>query len=175
MTIHYPDSGRYFEDFVVGDVYKHWPGRTINETDNTWFTLLTMNTHPLHFDYNYAKAQMFGKPLVNSLLTLAIVGGMAVRDTSQNAVANLGFGEIKIPKPVFVGDTLYCETTILDKRESKSRPDTGIVSVRHTGYNQNNEEVLTIERSFLAKRRGYDEGKLPTFGVQDSTQPKAPK
>jgi itaconyl-CoA hydratase len=166
MTIHGPRIGPYYEDFHVGDIIKHWPGRTITEADNVWFTLLTMNTHPIHFDSNYAKGQMFGKTLVNSLLTLAIVGGMAVWETSQNAVANLGFGEIKIPKPVFVGDTLYCETEILDKRVSKTNPETGIISARHTGYNQENEVILVIERSFLSKRQGYDRSKIPQFGTQ---------
>ena len=168
MTIHPPYLGRFFEDFQVGDIYKHWPGRTITEADNTWFTILTMNTHPLHFDENYAKDQYFGKRVVNSLLTLAIVGGMAVRETSLNAVANLGFDGIRIPKPVFIGDTLYTESEVLGKRESKSNPKTGIIQIRHTGYNQDNEAVLTIERSFLAKRQGYDEGKIPRFGSQEA-------
>ena len=167
MTIHYPYIGRYYEDFNVGDVYKHWPGRTISEADNTWFTLLTMNTHPVHFDHNYAQDQMFGKPLVNSTLTLSIVVGMSVWDTSQNTIANLGWEEIKLPNPVFIGDTIYAETEVLDKRESKSRPEAGIVSFRTTGYNQNNDVVISYRRSSLAKRRGYDEGKLPEFGVKD--------
>ncbi len=167
MTIHQPDTGRYFEDFVVGDVYKHWPGRTLTDVDNTWFTLLTMNTHPVHFDQNYARNQAFGKPLMNSTLTLSVVAGMTVRDTSQNAIANLGWDEIKLPHPVFAGDTLYAETEVLDKRESRSRPDAGIVSVKTTAYNQDNTVVMSYRRSFLVKRRGYDDGKLPRFGVQD--------
>lgn len=166
MTIRGPNIGPYYEDFTIGDIIKHWPGRTITEADNTWFTLLTMNTCPLHFDANYTKNQRFGRPPVNSLFTLAVVGGMACRDTSQNAVANLGFEGIKIPNPVFAGDTIYCETEILSKRLSKSNPGTGIVSVRHISYNQNNEVIMIMERSFLAKCRGYDEGKLPQFGVQ---------
>ena len=167
MTIHQPYVGRYYEDFAVGDIYKHWPGRTISEADNTWFTLLTMNTHPVHFDVNYAKGQMFGKPLVNSTLTLAIVAGMSVWDTSQNAVANLGWEEIKLPKPVFVGDTIYAESEILSKRESKSRPEAGIVSLRTTGFNQDNEVVIKYTRTIMAKRRGYDDNKLPPFGTQE--------
>jgi len=118
MTIHEPMVGRYFEDFEAGDIHKHWPGRTISESDNTWFTLLTMNKHPLHFDDNYASKQMFGKRLVNSTLTLAIVAGMSVWDTSQNAIANLGWESIKLPNPVFIGDTLYAESEILEKRDS---------------------------------------------------------
>jgi itaconyl-CoA hydratase len=165
MATHGPDIGPYYEDFNEGDIIKHWPGRTITESDNTWFTLLTMNTHPVHFDSHYADKQFFGKTLVNSLFTLAVVCGMAVRDTSQNAVANLGFGEIKIPNPVFIGDTLYCETEILSKRVSKSNPKTGIISARHTGYNQTNEIIMVIERSFLAKHQGYDDGKIPQFGT----------
>ena len=111
------DPGRYFEDFQVGDVYEHWPGRTVSEADNIWFTNLTMNTHPIHFDANYASKSEFGKYLVNSAFTLALVTGMCVSGTSQKAIANLGWEEIKIPAPVFVGDTLYSETEVLDKRE----------------------------------------------------------
>ncbi len=124
--------GRYFEDFRVGDIYEHRPGRTINEADNSWFTLLTMNTHPLHFDHEYAKHSEFGKPLVNSAFTLAVVAGMSVSDTSQKAIANLGWDKIKLTAPVFVGDTLYAELEVLDKRESKSRPNQGIVKVEDT-------------------------------------------
>jgi itaconyl-CoA hydratase len=167
MTIHGPNIGPYWEDFTVGDIIKHWPGRTITEADNVWFTLLTMNQHPVHFDANYAKSQMFGKPIVNSTFTLALLAGMTVRDTSQNTIANLGWGDIKIPKPVFVGDTIYAETEVLEKRESKSRPDTGIVTFKQTGYNQHNEVIMTYTRTSLAKRRGYDEGKLPQFGTMD--------
>lgn len=165
MAVHEPSVGRYFEDFQPGDIFKHWPGRTITESDNTWFTLLTMNSHPLHFDHHYAAGQMFGKPLVNSTLTLSIIVGMSVRDTSQNAVANLGWENIRMPNPVFVGDTLYAESEILEKRESKSRPDTGIVSFETRGYNQENQLILSYKRSILTKRQGYDEGKLPTFGT----------
>jgi len=165
MTIHEPMVGRYFEDFEAGDIHKHWPGRTISESDNTWFTLLTMNKHPLHFDDNYASKQMFGKRLVNSTLTLAIVAGMSVWDTSQNAIANLGWESIKLPNPVFIGDTLYAESEILEKRDSKSRPETGIVSFETRAYNQTNQLVLNYKRTILTKRRGYDDGKLPQFGT----------
>ena len=103
-------SRMFYEDFEVGDIYEHWPGRTITETDNIWFTNLTMNTHPLHFDLNYAAQSEFGKPLVNSTFTIALVAGMTVSSTSQKAIANLGWEEIKLPAPVFVGDTLYVYT-----------------------------------------------------------------
>lgn len=149
------DPGLYFEDFEAGDVYEHWPGRTVTETDNIWFTNLTMNTHPVHFDLNYASHTEFGKPLVNSTLTLALVAGMAVSSTSQKAIANLGWEEIKIPAPVFVGDTLYAETHVLAKRESKSRPTQGIVRVRHIGCNQDRVVVMDMVRSFLATKRGH--------------------
>lgn len=148
------DPGLSYEDFEVGDIYEHWPGRTITETDNIWFTNLTMNTHPLHFDLNYAAQSEFGKPLVNSTLTLALVAGMAVSSTSQKAIANLGWEEIKMPAPVFVGDTLYSETEVLDKRESKSRPGAGIVRVRHSGKNQDGVYVMHMVRSFLATKAG---------------------
>jgi len=165
MTVYQPYIGRYYEDFSIGDIYKHWPGRTISETDNTWFTLLTMNKHPVHFDHHFAKKQMFEKPLVNSALTLSIVLGMSVADTSQNTIANLGWESIKLPNPVFLGDTIYAESEILEKRESKSRPDAGIVSFETRAYNQNNDLIMSYTRTILAKRQGYDEGKLPEFGT----------
>jgi itaconyl-CoA hydratase len=145
--------GRYFEDFGVGDTYKHWPGRTITAADNTWFTLLTMNQHPLHFDEEYAKTTEFGRPLVNSTLTLAIVVGMSVADVSQNAVANLGWTDIRMPAPVFNGDTLYAESTVLDKRASKSRPAQGIVSVATRAWKQDGTTVMTFKRSVLVPKR----------------------
>ena len=149
------DPGRYFEDFQVGDVYEHWPGRTVSEADNIWFTNLTMNTHPIHFDANYASKSEFGKYLVNSAFTLALVTGMCVSGTSQKAIANLGWEEIKIPAPVFVGDTLYSETEVLDKRESKSRATQGVVKVRHIGKNQDKVVVMDMVRSFLVAKRGH--------------------
>lgn len=147
--------GRYFEDFTVGDVYKHWPGRTISAADNTWFTLLTMNQHPLHFDEEYAKRTEFGKPVVNSTLTLAIVVGMSVADVSQNALANLGWTDIRMPAPVFNGDTLYAESTVLGKRNSKTRPNQGIVSVATRGWKQDGTTVMTFNRTVLVHRRGH--------------------
>ena len=146
--------GRYFEDFAVGDTYEHRPGRTISEADNTWFTLLTMNPHPIHFDAEYARHTEFGKPLVVSTLTVSILVGMSVSDVSQKAIANLGWKEIRLPKPVFAGDTLYAESTVLDKRESKSRPDQGIVTIKTVGKNQRGEIVCEFERTMLVMKRG---------------------
>jgi itaconyl-CoA hydratase len=145
--------GRYYNDFMVGDVYKHWPGRTISAADNTWFTLLTMNQHPIHFDEEYAKQTEFGRPLVNSTLTLAVVVGMSVADVSQNAVANLGWTNIRLPAPVFNGDTLYAESTVLEKRESKSRPAQGIVSVATRAWKQDGTTVMTFKRSMLIPKK----------------------
>ena len=147
--------GRYLEDFQVGDIYEHRPGRTISEADNTWFTLMTMNQHPLHFDHEYAKHSEFGKPLVNSALTLAIVAGMSVSDVSQKAIANLGWTDISMPAPVFHGDTLYAESEVLDKRESKSRPTQGVVSVETRAYKQGGTLVMSYKRSVLVPKRGH--------------------
>jgi acyl dehydratase len=147
--------GRSYEDFAVGDVYEHRPGRTITQADNTWFTLLTMNTHPLHFDEEYAKATEFGRCLVASPLTVAVLVGMSVSDVSQKAIANLGWREIRLPAPVFAGDTLYAESEVLDMRDSKSRPQAGLVTVRTTGRNQAGTVVCTFERTILVARRGH--------------------
>lgn len=147
--------GRYFEDFAVGDTYEHRPGRTITETDNTWFTLLTMNTHPLHFDAEYGKASEFGRCIVSSPLTVALLVGMSVTDVSQKAIANLGWKEIRMSAPVFAGDTLYAESEVLAKRESNSRPTAGIVTVRTIGRNQDGVEVCSFERSILVAKRGH--------------------
>ena len=147
--------GRYLEDFNIGDIYEHRPGRTLTESDNTWFTLLTMNQHPLHFDIEYASKSEFGKTLVNSCLTLSIVAGMSVSDISQKTIANLGWDKIKLTAPVYVGDTLYAESVVLSKRESKSRPTQGIVSVRTTGFNQDGKEVISYERTMLIPKKGH--------------------
>jgi itaconyl-CoA hydratase len=149
------DIGRYYEDFKVGDVYEHRPGRTISETDNTWFTLLTMNTHPLHFDRAYAEKSEFGQLLVNSTLTLSIVAGMSVSDTSQKAIANLGWTDISLTAPVFVGDTIYAESEVLDKRESKSRPTQGIVKIKTIGKKADGTVFMSYERSMLVPKRGH--------------------
>ena len=147
--------GRYFEEFQIGDIYEHRPGRTITETDNTWFTLLTMNTHPMHFDAQYAKASEFGRCIVCSPFTVALMVGMSVTDVSQKAIANLGWTEIKLTHPLFAGDTLTCESEVLDKRESKSRPGAGIVTVRTDGFNQDATLVCTFSRTMLIARRGH--------------------
>ena len=151
--------GRSFEDFNIGDIYEHRPGRTITETDNTWFTLLTMNTHPMHFDKEYAKASEFGRVIVCSPLTVAIMVGMSVTDVSQRAVANLGWDEIKLTFPLFVGDTLYAESEVTAKRESQSRPDNGIVTVATRGMNQDGKVVCSFVRKMLIwrKDRGFDD------------------
>jgi itaconyl-CoA hydratase len=147
--------GRYFEDFEIGDVYRHPLGRTISETDNTWFTLLTMNSNQMHFNAHYAEASEFKRLLVNSGLTIAMVLGMSVWDVSQHGIANLEMTEIKLTHPVFVGDTLYAESLVLDKRESRSRPHAGIVTVRSRGLNQDGDVCLTYRRSVMVYRRGF--------------------
>lgn len=147
--------GRYLEDFNVGDVYEHRPGRTVTENDNIWFTLLTMNQHPLHFDQEYAKHSEFGQPLVNSCLTLSIVAGMSVSDVSQKTIANLGWDKVKMPAPVFNGDTLHAESEVLAVRESKSRPTQGIVTIKTTGFKQGGIEVISFERAMLIPKRGH--------------------
>jgi len=155
MTVKKGWKGRFFEDFEVGDVYHHPLGRTILDTDNTWFTLLTQNTAPLHFDYHYASQTEFKKPLVNSCFTLALVTGQSVPDVSQNVFANLGWDEVRLPNPVFVGDTIYSKTEVIEKRESKSRRNVGIVKVRTTGFNQRGEVVITFTRVLLVYKRGH--------------------
>lgn len=146
--------GRSFEDFEIGHIYEHRPGRTITDTDNVWFTLLTMNTHPAHFDYEFAKKTEFGKPLVCSPFTVALMVGMSVSDTSQKAVANLGWDEIRLTHPLFPGDTLYAESEVLDKRESSSRPEQGIVTIRTIGKNQHGDTVCSFKRTMLIWKRG---------------------
>ena len=155
----YKDSpGRYYDDFVVGDVYQHRPGRTITDTDNTWFTLLTMNTHPLHFDQAFAAQSEFGKPLVNSCLTLSMVVGMSVRDVSQKAIGNLGWNDIRLTAPVFVGDTIYAFSEVLSKRDSASRPQQGIVTVRTVGEKADGTPFMSFERTVLVPRHGHAVG-----------------
>ncbi len=153
-SIRMPD-GRYFEDFQVGDVYRHRPGRTVTEADNIQFSLLTMNQHPMHCDSAYAAKSEFGKPLINSGLTVAIVLGMTVRDVSQKAIANLGWRDIKLTAPVFPGDTIYAETEVLEKRESKSRPTQGIVVTKTTASKQDGTVFMVFERTSLIPKRGH--------------------
>jgi acyl dehydratase len=156
--------GRYFEDFTVGDVYEHRPGKTVLESDNHLFTLLTLNTHPLHFDAEYGKATEFGRNLVVSTYTLALLIGMSVSDCSQKAVANLGMDEVRFSGPVFAGDTLYAESEVLEKRESKSRPGQGIVKIRTLGKNQRGETICTFKRDMLIPARGQAvEDRLGTY------------
>ena len=149
------NAGRSFEDFTVGEVYEHRPGRTISEADNTWFTLLTMNQHPLHFDTAYAAKSEFGRPVVNSCLTLSIVAGMSVADVSQKAIANLGWSDIRLTAPVFVGDTIYAESEVLAKRPSNSRPTQGVVTVRTTGKKADGTVFMTFERTILVPQKGH--------------------
>jgi itaconyl-CoA hydratase len=155
MTVRRGWEGRFFEDFEVGDLYEHPLGRTVTTTDNSWFTLLTQNTAPIHFDHHYAAHTEFGKPLVNSAFTLALVTGQSVTDLTQNVFANLAWDEIRLPSPVFEGDTLYSRSEILDKRESRSRPQLGIVTARTEGYNQEGLIVITFRRTFMVYRHGH--------------------
>ena len=146
--------GRYFEDFVIGDIYEHRPGRTITQTDNIWFTLLTMNTHPMHFDEEYAKHSEFGRCIVCSPFTVALMVGMSVSDVSQKAIANLGWTDIKLTHPLFAGDTLYAESQVMEKRESQSRKGAGLVTVKTIGKNQNDVVVCEFTRTMLVMKRG---------------------
>ncbi len=154
--------GRYFEDFAVGDVYQHALGRTVTAADNIWFTLLTQNTARLHFDHHYASQTPYGRPLVNSTITLALVTGQSVSDVSQNVMANLGWDEVRLPAPVFEGDTIYSQSQVLEVRPSRSRPQVGVVAVQTTGFNQDRVVVITFKRTLLVYRRGYGP-KTPTL------------
>ena len=148
-------TGRVFEDFTVGDVYEHALGRTILDADNVWFSCLTMNTNPIHFDGEYAARTEFGKRLVNSCLTLSLVTGQSTMDLTMNAVANLGWDEVRLPHPVFEGDTIYARSEVLGARESKSRPKVGIVRVKTTGVNQDGTAVIEFARTFMVWKRGH--------------------
>lgn len=168
MSIKQGWTGRFFEDFEIGDIYQHPLGRTVSETDNSWFSLLTMNTNQMHFNEEYARKSEFGKPLVVSTLTVAIAVGQSVTDLTQNAFANLGWDDIKMTHPVFAGDTLFSESIVLEKRESGSRPHAGIVSVRTRTLNQHGDEVCSFIRTFYVYKRGaeqlegiFPEGKKP--------------
>ena len=147
--------GRCYEDFEVGTVLRHQLGRTVTATDNTWFTLLTMNTNPIHFDVHYSAQTEFGRPLMNSTFTLALITGISVADVSQHAV-NLGWDEVRLPAPVFEGDTIYAQTEILSKRESKSRPHMGVVEIKTTGFNQDGTVVMEFRRTILVYKRGHE-------------------
>lgn len=147
--------GHFFEDFEVGDLYEHPAGRTVTTTDNMWFTLLTQNTAPIHIDHAYAAATEFGRPLVDSTFTVALVTGQSVTDVSQNVFASLGWDEIRLPAPVFEGDTIYSRSEVLEKRDSRSRPGVGIVTVKTTGYNQEGTTVITFSRTVMVYRRDH--------------------
>jgi itaconyl-CoA hydratase len=159
--------GRYFEDFRVGDVYRHPLGRTINEADNTWFTLLTCNTNQMHFNATFAENSAYGKILVNSGFTVALLLGLTVSDISQNAMANLGWDSIRLLHPVYVGDTLYAESQVLSLRDSKSRPYTGIVKVRSQALNQHGDVCIRFVRSVMVYRRDnpYDKQIFPVAKI----------
>lgn len=150
-------QGRFFEDFEAGAVYQHPLGRTVTENDNTWFTLLTMNTNQMHFNSQYAQRSEFGRPIVVSTLTVAVAVGQSVTDVTQNAIANLGWDHITMPHPVFAGDTLWSESVVLDKRTSSSRPHAGIVTVKTRTLNQDGQEVCSFRRTFLVHRRGSEQ------------------
>ena len=154
MTMQKGWQGRVYEDFVVGDIYQHALGRTVTQTDNIWFTLLTVNPNPIHFDAHYAAQTDFGKPLVDSTFTLALVTGLSVSDISQNGI-NLGWDEIRLPAPVYEGDTIYAQSELLSKRESKSHPDRGIIQVKTRGYNQDGVTVLTFKRTIMVYKQGH--------------------
>ena len=151
-------EGRFYEDFEIGHVYRSAYGRTVTELDNSMFTHLTMNTNPMHFDANFVAQTKWKQILVNSTFTLSLVVGMSVPDVSQNAMANLGWEEIKLPNPVFVGDTLYCETEVLAKRESNSYPEAGIVQVSSRGINQDGKVVITFKRSVMVYKKDAHPG-----------------
>ncbi len=155
-------TGRFYEDFEVGDVYRHPLGRTVLAADNVWFTLLTQNTNAIHFDRTYAERTEFGKPLVDSTFTLALVTGQSVIDLSWNVMANLGWDKVRLPHPVFEGDTIHAQSEVLSKRESGSRPAVGIVTVKTAGFNQDGTVVIEFERAFMVYRRGRGPGAVRT-------------
>src|SRR5499426_2747788 len=155
MTLKEGWTGRVYEDFEVGDVYQHPLGRTVLPVDNSWFTLLSQNVNPIHFDHHYAAQTEFGKPLVDSTFTLALVTGQSTIDLSLNVMANLGWDEVRLPNPLFEGDTVYSRSEVLEKRESKSRPNVGIVRVKTTGVKQDGTVVIEFLRTFMVYKRGH--------------------
>jgi itaconyl-CoA hydratase len=155
MTAQHGWEGRFFEDFAVGDVYRHPLGRTVTATDNAWFTLLTQNTARVHFDAHYASQTEFGQPLVNSAFTLALVTGQSVTDVSQNVFANLGWDEVRLPHPLFEGETVYSASEVLSARQSKSRPQAGIVTVRTQGFTPEGKIVISFTRTVMVYLRGH--------------------
>jgi acyl dehydratase len=159
-------TGRVYEDFEVGDIYPHPLGRTVSTADNVWFTALTMNPNPIHLDQVYAAQTEFGRPLVNSTFTLALVTGLSVTDVSQNAIT-LGWDEVRLPAPVFEGDTIYARSEVLSTRESNSRPNMGIVTLKTTGLNQDEVEVITFKRTVMVYKRGH----VPQIGFHKADNP----
>jgi itaconyl-CoA hydratase len=154
MPVKQGRRGRFFEDFTVGDIYEHPLGRTVTTVDNMWFSLLTQNSAPIHFDHHYSAQTEFGRPLVDSTFTVALVTGQSVSDVSQNVFANLGWDEIRLPNPVFEGDTIYSRSEVLEKRESKSRAEVGIVKVETIGYNQDGIVVIRFNRTIMVYKQG---------------------
>lgn len=148
-------QGRYFEDFQVGDIYRYPHGRTVTQLDNSLFSHITLNTNPLHFDSQYTRKTRWGRILVNSTFTLALITGMSTTDVSQNAMANLGWEKVRLPNPVFIGDTIYCQSEVLAKRVSKSHREAGIVTVRSLGVNQDGKVVIDLTRQVMVYRRGH--------------------
>mgnify|MGYP003586172324 CR=1 FL=1 len=148
-------AGKYFEELTIGQKFRHQAGRTVTETDNVWFSCLTMNPQPLHVDFHAAAQAEFGKPLVNSLFTLGVAVGLSVGETTLGTtVGNLGFEKVEFPKPVFHGDTIYSETEVVDKRESRSRPQWGIVTFVHRALNQHGEVVMVARRNAMMRKKG---------------------
>jgi itaconyl-CoA hydratase len=166
MSIKQGWNGRCYEDFEVGDIYPHPIGRTVTETDNIWFTLLTVNNNPIHFDKAYAAQTEFKRPLVDSTFTLALVTGLSVSDLSQNAV-NLGWDQVRLPAPVFEGDTIYARSEVLSKRESRSHVERGIVQVKTLGFNQDGTVVIEFQRTLMVYKRAF----LPKLPVPDIVSP----
>ncbi|WP_411968921.1 MaoC family dehydratase [Haloferax sp. YSSS75] len=167
-------QGRYYEDFTVGDIYKHPYGRTVTETDDVWLTNVTMNLNPMHFNEAYAAETEFGERLVNGLVVIAMAVGMSVIDVSQNATANLGYDEVRHHAPVFHGDTLFVESEVLEKRESSSRDHVGIVTTELRAFNQDDEKVLSLKRTPMVLKREYAKptpAKPPGWPSGVGTQP----
>ena len=162
-------TGRVYEDFTVGDIYEHPLGRTVTQADNIWFTAVTLNANPIHFDAEYARHTEFKRPLVNSCFTLALVTGQSVIDLTMNAVANLGWDEVRLPNPLFEGDTVYARSEVLEARESKSRPAAGLVKVKTTGVNQHGLAVIEFTRTFMVWKRGH----VPATGRTATRAPDA--
>ena len=154
MTQSDANEGRCYEDFSVGMVMRHALGRTISAADNAWFTLVTVNTNPIHFDAHYSAQTEYGRPLVNSCFAIALVTGLSVADVSRNGV-NLGWDEVRMPAPLYEGDTVYAQSEVLSLRGSKSHPTRGIVEIRTTGYKQDGTVIMTFRRTIMVYKRGH--------------------